>query len=290
MTSGEAPRTLNLLYRQARERLAGILAPDADPGFEAAQLLEAAAGITRERLLRDGPLPPPPGAAQALEPLLLRRLAGEPLQYILGRWEFFGLPFLVGPGVLIPRPETEMLVDLALESVEGCPSPALLDLCSGSGCIPIAFGKARPDGTAAGVELSPPALEWFQKNIALNKAENVSAWAGDALEPPAQVSARAWQVITSNPPYIPSCQLPGLQTEVQREPAMALDGGEDGLRFYRRLPHLCRKLLAPGGLLLLEIGEDQGEAVPALLEEAGYREVTLRRDPSGHPRVVSGRL
>lgn len=289
MTSGDPPRTLSLLYRQARDRLAGALGPDADPCFEAAQLLEAAAGITRERLLRDGSLPPPPGAAAALEPLLLRRLAGEPLQYILGRWEFFGLPFLVGPGVLIPRPETEMLVELALAAAEGVPSPALLDLCSGSGCIPIAFGKARPDGAASGVELSPLALGWFQKNIALNSAENVSAWAGDALEPPAQVSARTWQVITSNPPYIPSCQLPDLQAEVLREPAMALDGGADGLDFYRRLPGLCRRLLAPGGILLLEIGEDQGESVPSLLEKAGYREVTLRHDPSGHPRVVSGR-
>ena len=289
MTSGKPLPTLGSLYRELKGRLEKALGPEGDAGLEAGLLLEAV-GIPRSRLLRDGGLPPPRGTWEALEKLLLRRLSGEPIQYILGQWEFFGLPFLVGPGVLIPRPETEMLVELALACSEKLSFPSLLDLCSGSGCIPIAFGKACPRASVAGVELSPDALAWFEKNIALNAVENVSALAGDATDPPAPVSARRWHIVTANPPYISSGQLCGLQREVLREPRMALDGGIDGLDFYRILPSVCRRLLAPDGLLLLEIGDDQGSDVPPLLEEAGYRDVSLLLDHAGHPRVVSGRL
>ncbi len=289
MTGGNSPRTLNLLYRQLRDKLAAILGADIDSGFEAMQLLEAAGNISRERLLRDGNLPPPEGICAALEPLLTRRLSGEPLQYILGRWEFYGLPFSVGPGVLIPRPETEMLVDLALEEAKHLPHPTLLDLCSGSGCIPIAFGTHCPHARVLGVELSPLAMEWFQQNIVLNHAENVTTCAGDALDPPPLAAEHRWQIITSNPPYIATPQLKSLQQEVLHEPVMALDGGKDGLDFYRKLPSLCCDLLTPGGLLLLEIGDDQGEAVPSLLRQAGYCQVTLYSDLAGHPRIVSGR-
>ena len=289
MTSGKLLPTLGSLYREAKAQLEKALGPDGDGGLEAGLLLEAA-GIPRTRLLRDGGLPPPDGVREKLAELLSRRISGEPIQYILGEWEFFGLPFQVGPGVLIPRPETEMLVELALEFSQALPAPSLLDLCSGSGCIPIAFGKSCPGARVAGVELSPKALSWFRKNIALNAVPNVTAVEGDAKDPPAFVRARQWDIITSNPPYIPASQLPSLQREVLMEPRMALDGGADGLDFYRILPAVCRDLLTPGGLLLLEIGEDQGSSVPALLEQAGYRDVSLRRDLSGHARVVSGRL
>lgn len=281
--------TLGHLYRYACGRLAQGLGTENNPSLEAACLLEATTGVSREMLLREGNAFPPPGSAEMLDALLDRRLAGEPLQYILGQWEFFGIPMLVGSGVLIPRPETELLVELALTEIINIPSPSLLDLCSGSGCIPIALAKNCPNAVIAGVEYSSDAMAWFKKNITLTKTTTVTPWLGDALHPPTPITSQQWQVITSNPPYIPSNQLPYLQREVSWEPTLALDGGIDGLDFYRALPPLCLGLLSPGGLLLLEIGEDQGESVPTLLTRAGYQEVSLHLDFSGHPRVVSGR-
>ena len=220
--------------------------------------------------------------------LIRRRLEGEPLQYLLGEWEFYGLDFFVGPGVLIPRPETELLVEAALESVRGIPSPSLLDLCSGSGCIPIALGHALPQAQAWGVELSPPALGYFRQNLAAHRLPNVTAVEGDIFALPEDITWRRYHAITANPPYIPKKELPNLQAEVQREPPLALDGGEDGLDFYRRLPGICLPLLEPGGWLLLEIGEGQGEAVSSLLAAAGFQHMQVKADLSGLERLVRG--
>jgi len=257
--------------------------------MEAAFLFQKAFGLDRGALLARGrEIPDPEKAAEFLS-LLERRLAGEPLQYLLGEWEFLGLPFRVGPGVLIPRPETELLAEAALAAAEGLPSPALLDLCSGSGCLPVALGNRRPDAQVWGVELSPEAMDYFRQNIGRNRCGNVTAVLGDVFALPEEIARRRYQVITANPPYVRRDLLPTLQAEVRREPAMALDGGEDGLDFYRRLPRLCLPLLVPGGTLLLEIGEDQGAAVPALMAAAGYRDVTVKKDLSGLDRVVLGR-
>ncbi len=280
--------TLNTTYRQLKDTLAKAPNAAEDPGFEASLLLEAVMGITREMLLRDGGREVLATEAEALNALVIRRKSGEPLQYLLGEWEFYGLPFAVGPGVLIPRPETELLVDEALRAVEGLATPMLLDLCSGSGCIPIAVAKNRPDAGVWGVELSEDAYSYFKKNIELNLAQNVTPVHGNALELPLEILSRQWHVITSNPPYIASGQLSGLQAEVQQEPAMALDGGPDGLMFYRRLSTLCLPLLADGGLLAFEIGEDQGEAVKALLIQAGFVQISIKKDYAGHHRVVTG--
>lgn len=256
--------------------------------MEAAFLFEKVFGLDRGALLARGNEKPEPGKAEEFLALLDRRLAGEPLQYLLGEWEFFGLPFRVGPGVLIPRPETELLAELALSLAENIPSPALLDLCSGSGCLPVALGARRPDAAIWGVELSPEAMGYFTENIRLNRRENVTAVLGDVFALPEEVTRRQYRVITANPPYIRRDALPGLQAEVRREPLMALDGGADGLDFYRRLPALCLPLLAPGGALLLEIGEDQGPAVAALMTAAGYDGVAVIQDLSGLDRVVRG--
>lgn len=278
--------SLEQLYRLGRRVLAERCSGDTP--MEAAFLFQKVFGLDRGALLARGREAAPPDKAQEYLALLERRLAGEPLQYLLGEWEFFGLPFRVGPGVLIPRPETELLVETALAAVESCPSPALLDLCSGSGCIPIALGSRRPDAKIWGVELSPAAMDYFRQNIAINGCGNVTALAGDVFDLPPEVRGRRYRAITANPPYIRRGELPGLQAEVRREPAMALDGGADGLDFYRRLPALCAPLLEPGGALLLEIGEEQGEAVSALLAGAGFRRVTVKSDLSGLDRVVWG--
>jgi release factor glutamine methyltransferase len=280
--------TLEQIYRRGRALLAAAPGAGDNTPMEAAFLFQKVFGLSRGDLLARGGESPSPEKTAAFEELLRRRLAGEPLQYLLGEWEFFGLPFLVGPGVLIPRPETELLVETALDLIDGVPSPALLDLCSGSGCIPIALGSSRPDAQVWGVELSPQAFSYFEQNLSLNRTGNVTAVAGDIFFLPPEVTRRKYRLITANPPYIPRDDLPRLQREVLAEPSMALDGGVDGLDFYRRLPSLCAPLLEPGGALLLEIGEDQGRAVSALLAEAGYQKVQVLQDLSGLDRVVFG--
>ncbi len=287
-TFPDRKETLEQLYRRGRARLAAAPGAGDNTPMEAAFLFQKAFGLSRGDLLARGGESPSPEKAAVFEELLRRRLAGEPLQYLLGEWEFFGLPFLVGPGVLIPRPETELLVETALKLIEGVPFPTLLDLCSGSGCIPIALGVSRPDAQVWGVELSSQAFSYLKQNLALNGAGNVAAVAGDVFSLPPEVTQRKYRLITANPPYIPRGELPGLQQEVQAEPAMALDGGPDGLDFYRRLPSLCAPLLDQGGALLFEIGDDQGNAVSALMREAGYQKVQVLQDLSGLDRVVFG--
>lgn len=281
--------TLRGLYRLGKKRLAALPGGEDNSPMEAAFLFEKALGLTRKELLLRGQEPAEEEGAAAFLGLVERRLAGEPLQYLLGEWEFYGLPFVVGPGVLIPRPETELLVDRALEGAKNCPSPALLDLCSGSGCVPVALGKKLPGAKIWGVELSPDALGYFRRNIQRNRAENVFAVAGDVFAMPEEATGRRYRVITANPPYVPRGELVSLQAEVRREPALALDGGEDGLDFYRRLPVLCFPLLEPGGLLVFEIGEGQGQAVAGLLREAGYEDIRVSRDLSGLERQAEGR-
>lgn len=277
--------TAEQCYRHLKNTFSKASLPD--PGLEAFFLLQGLYGITRTQLLSGTAVLPED--LSALETLTARRLAGEPLQYLLGQWEFYGLPFAVGPGVLIPRPETELLVDTALCALQGIPAPPILDLCSGSGCIPIAIAHCRPDAQVWGVELSEAAFGWMQKNILLNSVHNLTAIWGDVFQLPEEISSRCWQLITSNPPYIAADAISDLQREVQFEPRMALDGGTDGLDFYRRIPAISFSLLQPGGLLLLEIGEDQGNAVSALLKEQGFTNVTVQKDPSGNDRMVSGR-
>lgn len=286
---GSGVFTLEQLYRRGRAALRELPGSGDNSPMEAAFLFRKALGIRREELLRRGTEAAPAEGAAAFLDLIRRRTEGEPLQYLLGEWEFYGLTFRVGPGVLIPRPETELLVDAALAAAEGCPSPALLDLCSGSGCIPIALASRLPHAQVWGVELSPEALGYFRENLALHRPDNAVAVAGDVFALPEEVTGRRYRVITANPPYIPRGELAGLQAEVRREPGMALDGGLDGLDFYRELPGICLPLLEPGGWLMLEIGEGQGAAVAGLLEEAGFRDIQVRRDLSGLERCVFGR-
>ena len=259
-----------------------------DSSMEAAYLFQKVFGLDRSALAVHGEEIVPLIKAEEFLSLINRRKEGEPLQFLVGEWEFLVLPFFVGPGVLIPRPETELLAETALSIAEGLPSPALLDLCSGSGCLPIALGHFRPDAQVWGVELSSDAMGYFRRNLERGGVGNVTAVLGDVFSLPVEITGRRYQVITANPPYVRRGALPGLQKEVRHEPVMALDGGEDGLEFYRRLPGICRELLAPGGVLLLEIGEEQGEVVCGLMREAGYRDVTVKKDLSGLDRVVMG--
>ncbi|MCR4614635.1 MAG: peptide chain release factor N(5)-glutamine methyltransferase [Clostridiales bacterium] len=193
-----------------------------------------------------------------------RRIAGEPLQYILGEWEFYGFPFKVGTGVLIPRPETEMLVDFGVKLAKDIKSPVIFDLCAGSGCIGISAAKLLPDARVYCVEKSPAAFEYLNKNIGLNRVDNVTAVMGDIFDGLKSFGLPEPDIILSNPPYIESDMLNTLQPEVRLEPMEALDGGEDGYIFYECIA--SRWLPFVKGALAVECGEGQAEKIALMFE------------------------
>ena len=217
-----------------------------------------------------------------------------PLAQILGRQSFYGLDFFVNEDVLIPRADTECLVDLVLEDYaelakQGEKTYAekrILDLCTGSGCIGISVAKHLPYQELLLVDLSEKALAVAKKNAEKHLGGNVRLLQSDLLT---EVHEKRFSLLLSNPPYIVSRVIPGLEREVSEyEPKMALDGGEDGLLFYRRIAKEAKKVLLPGARLYLEIGYDQGESVKDIFQKEGYEAVEVFPDLSGNPRVVRG--
>lgn len=215
-----------------------------------------------------------------------------PLAQILGRQSFYGLDFFVNEDVLIPRADTECLVDLVLEDYAdlakqaGSSSLNILDLCTGSGCIGISVAKHLPYQELLLVDLSEKALAVAKKNAEKHLGENVTLLQSDLLT---EVQGKRFSLLLSNPPYIVSRVIPGLEREVSEyEPKMALDGGEDGLVFYRRIAREAKAVLLPGARLYLEIGYDQGESVKDIFQKEGYEAVEVFSDLSGNPRVVRG--
>ena len=215
-----------------------------------------------------------------------------PLAQILGRQSFYGLDFFVNEDVLIPRADTECLVDLVLEDYAdlakqaGSSSLNILDLCTGSGCIGISVAKHLPYQELLLVDLSEKALAVAKKNAEKHLGENVTLLQSDLLK---GVQGKKFSLLLSNPPYIVSRVIPGLDREVSEyEPKMALDGGEDGLVFYRRIAKEAKAVLLPGARLYLEIGYDQGESVKDIFQKEGYEAVEVFPDLSGNPRVLRG--
>ncbi len=215
-----------------------------------------------------------------------------PLAQILGRQSFYGLDFFVNEDVLIPRADTECLVDLVLEDYAdlakqaGSSSLNILDLCTGSGCIGISVAKHLPYQELLLVDLSEKALAVAKKNAEKHLGENVTLLQSDLLT---EVQGKKFSLLLSNPPYIVSRVIPGLEREVSEyEPKMALDGGEDGLVFYRRIAKEAKAVLLPGARLYLEIGYDQGESVKDIFQKEGYEAVEVFPDLSGNPRVLRG--
>jgi len=265
--------SLKDLYRKALQ--------DAPSSFEAGELFRFVTGISP---VFDLDAPAAPAMERELTLLLEARADGYPLQYLLGEWEFYGLPLQVGPGVLIPRQDTETLVDTALGILKrgGKANPEVLDICSGSGCIAIAVKFNFPGANVTALEFSQKAYLYLEKNIALNGVD-VTPIHGDLRDykHPAPVD-----MIVSNPPYIPKGDIAGLQAEVSHEPVMALDGGEDGLTFFREIARLYRGQFAPGGVLLLEIGAGQQERVAEILASYGYADIRAVKDLNGIVRVM----
>ena len=218
-----------------------------------------------------------PEEVERLEALLARRLAGEPVQYVLGSAWFMGLEFYVDARVLIPRQDTEALCEAALAFLRGKPSPRVLDLCAGSGAIGLSLAKLCPQAKVTLADVSADACAVMDKNRRRLGAE-AEIVEGDLFAP---LAGRRFDLIACNPPYIRAGELDSLQAEVQREPRLALDGGADGLDVYRRIAATYKDHLAAGGALFLEIGWDEAEAVRALF--GGGR---VLRDLSGRDRVI----
>lgn len=255
-------------------------------GFELDLLLETVCSISKKERLLSPKQALTPEQTEQMERLLSRREAGEPLQYLLGWWEFYGRCFRVGPGVLIPRPDTERLVEWALEELERVPSPKVADLCAGSGCIGLTVACERPDAQVFLLEVSPQAAAYCDENRKI-WAPGCTLFQTDVLK--GTQGLTGLDAVLSNPPYIPSADLSSLGREVKHEPQLALDGAADGLCFYREIPPLWKDALKPGGLLAFEIGFDQAQAVCALLENADLEKIRVEKDYGGNNRVALAR-
>jgi release factor glutamine methyltransferase len=258
--------------------------------LDAELLLGEALGLDRIKLIVEAERPLADDELVRYRDLIKRRRAFEPIAYILGRREFFALPMRVDRRVLIPRPDTEILVEAALfgtrdQHLYG----RMLDLCTGSGCVAIAFAKERPTWRVTAVDLSPDAVAVARENAQrAGVVHNLAVLEGDLFA--ALPEGARFELITANPPYIPSAEIESLDPDVRDfEPRLALDGGADGLSVTRRLVSEAARYLDPGGLLALEGGFDQAPAVAALLEQAGFSQITRSRDLAGVERVVSGR-
>jgi release factor glutamine methyltransferase len=249
-------------------------------------LLCEATGLTRVQLITQGDRALTPDEAARLDDLVARRLRGEPIAYIVGRREFFGLDFQVGPAVLIPRPDTELIVELALERLPQN-TPRLLDMGTGSGAIAVAVAHTRPDADVTALDVSPDALAIAQANAAANGARVRflhSSWF-DAL-----AAEEIFDVIASNPPYIAAGDAHLAQGDLRFEPAGALTDHADGLSALRIIIEGSPRHLVPGGWLLLEHGYDQAAAVRALLLDAGFTDIESWHDLAGIERVSGGRF
>ena len=213
-----------------------------------------------------------------------RRIRREPLQYILGETPFCGFSFRTDPRALIPRPETELLCEWAAELLTGKPGASVLDLCCGSGCIGISLKLLRPDLSVTLSDISEDALSLARENAGRLNA-SVRFALGDMFSP---FSDLRFDLIVSNPPYIPSAQYDGLQRELMWEPKEALLGGNDGLDFYRVLARKAPEYLSPGGMLLMELGDREADPVRRLMEESGFSGMEVRRDLHGLERMILG--
>ena len=276
--------TLVSLWTSARRRLeaAGVDSPVLD----ARLLLEAGAGVSRLDIVTDPRRPVSPEQAMAVDALVERREAREPIGHILGKKAFWTLDLKVGPDVLSPRPETELLVEVAMETLAKDQPARVLDLGVGSGAILLAVLSERPQARGVGVDASEAALAIAQYNADLHGlTDRLTLQQGDWAEG----IDGPFDLVLSNPPYIPSDDIAALEPEVAKhEPRLALDGGRDGLEPYRRIVAALPRLLSPGGAFAFEVGIGQAVAVQAMAEAAGFVTATPRLDLSGIARVVSG--
>ena len=257
-----------------------------DPAWDSALLLAHLTGHPPLNLRLDTDTQLSESTLQAFAALRDRRLERTPLQYLTHEQSFLGHTFFVDERVLIPRPETELLAERVIDARRPVETPTALDLCCGSGCIAVSAALALPDAQVHASDLSADALAVTRQNAEALGAR-ITLHQGDLL---AAVTGLRFHLIVSNPPYIPSAACATLQQEVLREPAMALDGGCDGLDFYRRIAREAPRHLLPGGKLFLEVGFDQAEAVCALLTSGGFADAAVHPDLQGIGRIVEAHV
>lgn len=279
--------TYNDLFLDIRRELkqGGVI----DTTLEARELTCFGVNKTREELTRDGRLYAPPEMERRVRELTARHLAGEPVAYLIGEWEFYGLPLDISKEVLIPRPDTEVLVDQALPYVQSLGNCRVLDLCAGSGCVGLAVAANVPACRVVLGELSEGALRVCKQNVRRNSLNaRVTCVSVNALEPPAS-ALWDFDIIACNPPYIPTGDIPGLDVSVRDyEPHMALDGGADGLDFYRAVTQKWKSALRLGGSLIFEVGIGQAPSVEDILARNGFEGIQTTADTQGIWRVVEG--
>ena len=281
--------TYNNLYMDIRQELhrAGIQAAT----LEARELVCFAAGKTREQFVRDGRLYVPQDVEEQARALMRRHLAGEPLAYLIGEWEFYGLPLDISEQVLIPRSDTEVLAGEAIRWLQTQQDARVLDLCAGSGCVGLAVASQVHACRVVLGEKSEAALRICRLNIRRSGLlGRVTPMPADALEPPTRQLGE-FDCIVCNPPYIPTQDIETLDVSVRDyEPHMALDGGEDGLEFYRAISENWREALHPGARLYFEVGIGQADSVLRIMRRQGFGELEIVPDTAGIPRVVYGTL
>ena len=281
--------TYNNLYLDIRQQLrrAGIEAAT----LEARELVCFGTDKTRDQLTRDGSLYASPEVEARVRDLVDRHLAGEPVAYLIGEWEFYGLPLDISRDVLIPRPDTEVLVEQALEYLKPLGQCRVLDLCAGSGCIGLAVASQVPEARVVLGEYSDAALRICRQNIRRNALSgHVVPMQVNALEKPERALGE-FQCIISNPPYIPKADIDDLDVSVKAyEPHLALDGGEDGLDFYRAIAEKWKEALLPGGRLYFEVGIGQADSVLRIMRAQGFGDIQIIKDLHDIPRVVFGTL
>ena len=269
-------------------KLRGILseAEIEAPGLEARLLIEGVTGMNRASQIANSNSEISGEIQEKLISMAQKRAEHLPLQYILGKWSFMGFELKVGEGVLIPRDDTEVLVGLCLDYLKNSNGKTALDLCAGSGAISVALDKlANADVTA--VELSDKAYNFLLENI---KGTNIKPHKGDIFECYRDFEAKSFDLIASNPPYIKTDEIEALQTEVGYEPKTALDGGADGLDFYRAIARRWTPLLKSGGAMAFELGEGQAEYVGGLMADHGYINIKTAKDLGGTDRAIIGIL
>lgn len=281
--------TYNNLYLDIRQQLRcfGVEAAT----LEARELVCFGTGKSREELQRDSRLYASPEREAQVRRLVERRMAGEPVAYLIGEWEFYGLPLDISQDVLIPRTDTEVLAEQAIAYIQTLGECRVLDLCAGSGCVGLAIASQAPQARVVLGEIDDSALKICRQNIRRNSlSARVMPIQMDAREKPAR-SLGEFQCIVSNPPYIPTGDIAGLEASVRDyEPHMALDGGADGMDFYRSIVEQWKEALTPGGRIYFEVGIGQADAVLRLMRSQGFGDLQVVKDRNSIPRVVLGTL
>lgn len=254
--------------------------------FEAKQIIKHITGLSNTEILMRYTTPLTLYQQNNLTAIIKQRIARYPLQYIFGSWGFYGRNYKVGPGVLTPRADTETVIDVALKYLKDKSAPEILDLCSGSGCIGITLAAECSSSRVTLVEKYQEALRYARENSLLNGTENVTCLQGDIYESVA--ADKKYDLIVSNPPYIPADEMETVSPETKYEPETALYGGEDGLTFYRAITQNYNNSLKKGGMMIFEVGIGESEAVCKILEISGFENIGCENDLNGIQRVVFG--